>query len=75
MNTFCNLYFYLRVVISDCRSEIKIAQTIVDKDDTKLSQRGTMTLVIELEQNASKASLRSIDELTAVGGACRTSGA
>ena len=50
MNTYCNLYFYLRAVISDCRSEIKIAQSIVDKDDSKLSQRGAMTLVIELEQ-------------------------
>ncbi len=50
MNTCCNLYFYLRVEISDCRSEIKIALEIVDMDDTKLSQRGAMTLVIELEQ-------------------------
>ncbi len=34
-------------MISDCRSEIKIADAIVDKDDVKLSQ---MTLDIELEQ-------------------------
>jgi hypothetical protein len=37
-------------VISDCRSEIKIADAIVDKDNAKLSQRRAMTLVIELEQ-------------------------
>ena len=37
-------------MISDCRSEIKIAQAIVDKDDAKLSQRRAMTLIIELEQ-------------------------
>jgi len=50
LNTYCNLHFYLRAAISDCRSEIKIADAIVDKDDTKLSQRRAMTLVIELEQ-------------------------
>ena len=38
-------------MISDCRSEIKIAQAIVDKDDVKLSKRGAMTVVIELEQH------------------------
>ncbi len=37
-------------MISDCRSEIKIDNAIVDKDDAKLSQRRAMTLVIELEQ-------------------------
>jgi hypothetical protein len=44
------LNFYLRVAISDFRSEIKIADAIVDKDDTKLSQRRAVTLDIELEQ-------------------------
>ena len=33
LNTCCNLHFYLRAAISDCRSEIKIAVAIVDKDD------------------------------------------
>jgi hypothetical protein len=37
-------------VISDCRSEIKIADAIVDKDNAKLSQRRVMTVDIELEQ-------------------------
>ena len=37
-------------MISDCRSEIKIADAIVDKDDAKLSQRRERTLDIELEQ-------------------------
>jgi hypothetical protein len=37
-------------VISDCRSEIKIADAIVDKDNAKLSQRRVMTVDIKLEQ-------------------------
>ncbi len=49
MNTCCNLHFYLRASISDCRSEIKITGAIVDKDDSKLSQRRVMTVVIEFE--------------------------
>ena len=50
MNTCCNLHFYLRPATSVCRSEIKVADAIVDKDDVKLSQRRAMTLDIELEQ-------------------------
>ncbi len=30
LNTCCNLYFYLRAETSDCRSEIKIADAIVE---------------------------------------------
>jgi hypothetical protein len=49
---------FVRAAISDCRSEIKFADAIVDKDDSKLSQRRAMTLDIELEQR-----FQSVDQV------------
>ncbi len=69
MNTCCNLYFYLRTTISDCRREIKITDTIVDKDDMKLSQRRVMVGDIELEQrfqNVAKVERRAHVERVAL---------
>ena len=44
-------FLFSRLDRSGKETRIKLAQAIVDKDDAKLSQRGAMTLVIELDQH------------------------
>ena len=63
--------FELRSRIAEVRSKLPMQLLI---RTTRSLKRRAMTLVIELD-NVLKASLRSIDELTTVGVACRTRGA